>query len=81
MSKVKGLSVVCDNIYGLSQDDVNMPIMKDGIPVGTITYINDKSIFGLIWDESIEFNKDNASFEIKSKPKKKQDVLFRDMKK
>lgn len=81
MAKTKGLSIVFDNTYGLTPDDVNMPIKKNGVPIGTITFVNEKSVYGLIWDETIDFNKEDNSFEIKLSKKNQQTVLYRGAKK
>jgi hypothetical protein len=80
MAKTRGLSVVCDNTFGLTSDDVNMPIKKNGVAIGTITYVNEKSIYGLIWDECIDFNREDNSFEIKTSKKQQSTVLYRGQK-
>lgn len=77
MEKVKGLSIVFDNTMGLTADNVNMPIKKDGVVIGVITFINDKSIYGLIWDKSITFIEGDCSFEIKDSSKHKPTVAYR----
>lgn len=72
MEKARGLSIVFDNTMGLTTDNVNMPIKKNNSVVGVITSVNEKSVYGLIWDKSISFVESDCSFEIKdfSKPHK-----------
>lgn len=77
MEKAKGLSIVFDNTMGLTADNVNMPIKKDGAVIGVVTFINDKSVYGLIWDKSISFVESDCSFEIKDSSKHKPTVSYR----
>lgn len=77
MEKKKGLSIVFDNTMGLTADSLNAPIKKDDVVIGVITFVNEKSIYGLIWDKSISFIEDDCSFEIKDVDKHKSNITYR----
>jgi len=77
MEKTKGLSIVFDNTMGLTADNVNLPIKKNGAVIGVVTFVNEKSVYGLIWDKSISFVESDYSFEIKDSGKQKPTVAYR----
>lgn len=77
MGKSKGISIVFDNTMGLTAEDINIPIKKNNAVIGVITFVNEKSVYGLLWDKSISFNENECSFEIKDTHKTQSGATLR----
>ena len=63
------INVRWKNIYGCGGEIINVPITKKDKPVGVITEVNDKWIFGTMFEtavpELLSETKQIVSFEIK----------------
>lgn len=42
------MSFANDGFY--TEENINTPILVDGVPVGIITNVDDKLVYGVIWD-------------------------------
>lgn len=52
------MKIILENTFGISKDQINIPLIVEDIPMGVVTDVTDDNIYVLLWDRFLTV--DNA---------------------
>lgn len=62
------MKIILENTFGISKDQINIPLIIEDIPMGVVTDVTDDNIYVLLWDRFLTV--DNAMNSDESKDSK-----------
>lgn len=51
------MKIELENIFGINEDQINIPFIVEDVPVGVVTDVTDKMITVLLWDRFVTVDK------------------------